>query len=276
MSESLTLNGVAVDTYAFMAPDLTGLMTGPSRRGENITVPGRHGAVVTPRKRFESNDLVLPLWINGCLPDGSIPSGSTEQIELFKRRDELLRLLYADPLRVAFTRPDGNEVAAVCEVSDVLDFTRQRMEPMAQVSVALNVPGAFWSDAATQTQTVTGTTGAVQALSAFAAATAPMQDLTITFVGPISNPTLTHGNRYVTYNGAISAGRQLVISTSNWTVSPGTGAAWTPDIRQISFGPGPEWFALDPTLAPFQVALTHTGGGSATCSISGRRCYLAP
>ena len=57
---------------------------------------------------------------------------------------------------------------------------------------------------------------------------------------------------------------------------PGTGTLWTPEIRNIDQGrPGP-WFELDPATVPYSVTFTHTTGGSATATISGRRKYLAP
>lgn len=274
MSEALTLNGVSLASMAYMLPDISGIMSTPARRGENVTVPGRHGAIRTRNKRFDPAEIVLPLWILGCEEDGSIPVGSTEAEEFFNRRDELLKLLYSDTLILEYTRPDGRAVQASVEVAgDPVDFTRVGAQPIGKIAVALTVTDAFWSDSATVTQTVTGSTGVVQALTAFEGATAPMADLVLTF-GPCNNPTLTAGNRFVTYNGVISAGRQLVMNTSNWTVGPGTGTSWSPDLRQVTFGPGPTWFELAPTVET--VTFTHTGGGSATCSIAGHRKYLSP
>lgn len=274
MSETLTINGVALDTYAYLTTSVAGLLQVPARRGSNVTVPGRHGAIRVP-KRFEPNDIVLPVWVNGALPDGSIPGGSTEAGEFYARRDELLRLLYADQLLLAFTRPDGSSRSVHAEVTEVIEFDRVGMRPEAQVNIGLTLYEAFWFDTLAVSQTVTGTTGTTQALTAFAGATAPMDELTLTF-GPCNNPQLIHGAAFVQYNGVISAGRQLVIDTASWTVGSGTGAAWAPDPRQVTFGPGPRWFELDPTVTPFQVQFVHTGGGSATCTIAGRRRYLAP
>lgn len=274
--EAFTINGTSLDTYAFMLSDLSKVLAGPGPRGSNQVVPGRHGTIRTPRKRFDEVEYALPLWINGCLPDGSIPAGSTERAELFARRDELLRLLYADPLICAYTRPDGTTVQAHCEVSDVLDFTTVAAQPYAQVSVALRNPSAFWFDADPVSQTVTGVSGTVADLTAFADATAPITDLTITYSGPINNPTLLHGpSRFLTWNGVVASGKQLVINTGNWTVSPGTGTAWSPDLRDVSFGPGPSWLELDPTLSSFQITLNHTAAGSASVTLTARRAYLS-
>lgn len=277
MAEAFTINGVSLDTYAYMLTDISGTMTVAAKRGSNVTVPGRHGALRTP-KRFDVAEIVLPLWVVGALPDGSVPPGSTAAEEFFTRRDELLKLLYADPLLLEYTRPDGTSRSAYAEVSEVLDFARIGAGPEAKVSVALTLFEGFWFDTDPVSQIITGTTGVVQALAAFEGATAPMADLTLTFTGPVNNPQLNlgGGSAYVKYNGTVAAGRQLVIDTAVWQVSPGTGTIWSPDLRQVEYAPGPRWLELDATVTPFEVAFLHTGGGSASCSISGRRRYLAP
>lgn len=272
-AEALTLNGVSLASLAYMTTDISSLLTAPARRGDNVVVPGRHGAIPSTRKRFTENEFVLPLWIVGALADGSIPAGSTDREELFKRRDELLRLLYANPLVVAYTRPTGLAVQATCEVVDVLDFTRVAAEPFAKVTVAVRNPGAFWFESSSQTATITGATGTSSTLSAFATATAPMENLTITF-GPCSNPTITQGSTSFTYNGVISAGRQLVVNTAAWTLGIGTGSAWTPSYASVAYAPGPVWFSLNPAQS-LSVGFAHTGGGSATVTIAGPRAYLS-
>ena len=273
-TEAVTVNGVSLDSYCYMLTDMSGLMSTPSKRGTNVTVPGRHGTIRVPRKRYEENDLILKMWVLGALPDGSVPSGSTELREFIKRRDELLRLFWAETCTIAYTRPDGTTIQCTCEVEDVVDFSRQWADPMASVSVALKMPGAFWEDATPVNQTITA--GAPVDLTAFASATAPMQDLTLTFYGTTNNPRLVHGDKYFVYNGVISAGRQLVVPTTSWTPSAGTGTSWSPDIRQYEFGPGPQLFELDPLRSPFQIQYTHTGSGTPSMVISGRRKYLAP
>jgi hypothetical protein len=277
VAEALTINGVSLDTYAFMASDISGLMRVPERRGDNVVVPNRHGRIQTPGKRFDANEIVIPLWIVGADPvTGKLPTVAEELEEFFARRDQLLQLLYAEPMTLAFTRPNGHVVQARGEVVDVLDFTRRYNEPLAQVSVAIELVDAFWEDADSVSENVVGETDTVVPLTAFAGATAPMSDLVITVFGPCNNPMFAHGARWVKYNGVVNAGQQLQIDTGSWIVGPGTGTLWTPEIRNIDQGrPGP-WFELDPATVPYSVTFTHTTGGSATATISGRRKYLAP
>lgn len=276
MAEALTINGVSLDTYALMLSDISGLMTVPERRGDNVVVPNRHGRIKTLGKRFDANELTLPLRVWGSEPDGSIPVDSDDRREFFKRRDELLQLLYADPMLIQYTRPDGHTVQARGEVVDILDFTRRFAEPSAQVNVAIEIADAFWEDEDSVSQAVDGPTDTVVPLTAFVGATAPMSDLVITVFGPCNNPMFAHGDRWVKYNGVVDAGRQLQLDIGSWIVGPGTGSIWAPDIRNVDQGrPGP-WFEIDPATVPYSVTFTHTTGISASSTISGRRKYLAP
>jgi hypothetical protein len=274
MPEAFTINGVSLDTYAYMLTDISGIMSTAPRRGSNVTVPGRHGAIRTP-KRFDPAEAVLPMWVVGAQPDGSVPVDSTAAEEFFANRDALLNILNADPLLLQYTRGDGSSRSAYAEVTEALDFARVGIGPEAKVSVALTLFEGFWFDTLAVSQAITGTTGTIQALTAFVGATAPMDDLILTF-GPCNNPQINFGDSFVKYNGVIAAGRQLVINAGNWTVGYGTGAFWQPDLRQVEFGPGPRWFEISPTVAPFEAEFVHTGGGSATVTINGRRRYLAP
>lgn len=277
MTEALTINGVSLASYAFMTSDISGLMRVPERRGDNVVVPNRHGRIQTVGKKFDANEVVLPLWVVGADPvTGALPTLAEELEEFFVRRDQLLQLLYANPMTLAYTRPDGHVVQARGEVVDVLDFTRRYAEPLAQVSVAIELIDAFWEDAASVSQNVVGPTGTEVELTAFAGATAPISDTVITVFGPCNNPMFTHGSQWVRYNGVVNAGQQLQIDIGSWIVGPGTGTIWLPEIRNVEQGrPGP-WFEIDPATVPYSVTFTHTTGVSATATISGRRKYLAP
>lgn len=276
MNEGLTVNGRSLADLSFMTTDISSLLTVPARRGENALVPGRHGVIRTPGKKFTPGEVVLPMWVVGATSYGAIPFGSAAREEFIKRRDELLRLFFADTVTLAYTRPDGTVTQAACEVRDVIDFTRVGAEPLAKVNVALSILDAFWRDVTPVSQTITGATGAVAALTAFAKATAPMADLQVTFFGPVNNPKLQHSEASLQYNGVIAAGRELQLDCGNWSATDGSGTEWQPDVRQIYREPGPSWLELDPTESPFEIRFDHTGGGSASVEIAGRRAYLSP
>jgi hypothetical protein len=216
--EQLLVNGVDLGSYAFMTSDISGLLSVPARRGDDVVVPGRHGRIRRPRKRFDAGEIVLPMWIVGCRPNGTIPSGGMAR-EFFSRRDQLLRLFHGDDVALQFTRPNSEVLTTTAEVVDVMDFTRRWAEPIAQVSVALRLADAFWTETTDVSQTITGATGTTADLIAFAGSTAPIADARVTFYGPASNPQVAIGDRWVRYNGVIGAGRQLVLECGHWRAS---------------------------------------------------------
>lgn len=275
LPERLLVNGVDLGSYAYMTTDVSGLFRTPELRGENLVVPGRHGRLRVEGKRFDAGEIVLPLWVVGCRPDGSIPAGGMER-EFYRRRDELLQLFYGDEVVLRFRRPSGVELSTRVEVVDVMDFTRRYVEPLALVSIALTRIDPFWSDVEDAAQTITGVSGTAAALTAFAGATAPIPDARITFHGPVNNPRLAIGQRWVQFNGVISGGRQLVLECEHWRASPGNGEAWTPDHRQIYREPGPAWLEIPPSATPLEAVFTHSTGGVATVEIAGARKFLTP
>lgn len=274
--EELLVNGVSLGSYCFMTTDVSGLLTVPGKRGDDVVVPGRHGAIRLPRKRYDVNEIVLPMWVVGCQPDGTIPSHGRMEREFFQRRDQLLRLFHAEEVELTFTRADGMTLSTHAEVVDVMDFTRRWAEPLAQVSVALRLTDPFWVEDVDVSTTITGVSGTTAQLEAFAGSTAPITDAVITFSGPVNNPRLAIGERWVQFNGVVAAGRQLVLECEHWHVGPGTGADWDPDPRQVYREPGPCWLEIPPSPTPLTATFTHTGGGSATVEIAGRRKFLSP
>jgi hypothetical protein len=272
--EQLTVNGVDLGSYAYMTTDVSGLLTVPALRGEDVVVPGRHGRIRTEGKRFDANEIVLPMWVVGSRPDGLIPGGGMER-EFYRRRDDLLQLFHADEVELAFRRPDGLVLTAGAQVVDVMDFTRRYAEPLAMVSVALRLTDPFWVDATDVAQAITGVTGTTATLTLFDGSTAPIADARITFHGPVSNPRLAVGDRWVQYNGVVAAGRELVLECGHWRASAGAGAAWSPDERQVYREPGPAWFEFPPSRTPLTATFIHTGGGSASVEIAGRRKFLS-
>lgn len=271
MTESLTVNGISLATRSVMLTNTSGLMTAPGRRGENIQVPGRHGRIPTRSKRYEQGELVLDLWVDGVLADGTIPGGSTALRQFELRRDEILRAFHADTVVVDFTPDSGVTRRALCEVVDVMDFSRVGAEPLARVSVALVVPGAFWFELTDQTHTATLANGGSTSATPFAGATAPMDELVLTF-GPGNNPELGQGAVFFAYDGVIGAGQTLAVNTATWTAS-GTGGLVV-DYSKLRHGGSPRWFEMTPDDPAPTLSLIHTGGSPMQVTVVGRRKFL--
>lgn len=277
--QRLTVNGIDLAEYATIAESLAGLLTVPRRRGDNLHVPGRHGTLHTTRKLYDENTIVIPFLVAGAKPDGSMPLGSSEREELYHRADELCRVFASDQVTLEHTVPDGTTRRLVGEVLDVVSFTRNLgVTPViASVKVAVRASYPFWVDTHTVTSSLTVVTGGAALLGELASSTAPIDKMSIEFVGPISNPALfaPATGVYVAYDRVIPAGQKLVINTELWTLSPGNGAAWTVNYGVLRHGGASgRWFEIPPASPAPTVVLTHSGGGTATATITAANTYL--
>lgn len=273
--ESVVVNGVDLFSQATRLEDLTGLYVTPGRRTKNVPLPGRHGDIRLPLKVYNSGTIVLKMWVMGVSKTtGLVPGGSSTEVEFQDRVDELMTLFTADLLTIDHTLPDGSvrRIIAELDQAPVVFAPEVASNRFGSFSVALTVPGAFWTDVSPVSNSITGVTGSTGNMTNFVGASAPMTALTVTF-GPCSNPTISQGTTTLTYNGVISAGRQLVVDTGTWSLTSGTGTAWTPSYASLAYSPGPTWFYLDPTRS-MVITLVHTGGGSATVTIAGLRTYM--
>lgn len=282
MPETFTVNGVDLTNLAWKIEDASGAAIMPARRGDNILAPRRHGTIRIPRKRYGEGQFILKMWVKGLNPTtGLVPGGSTDIDEFYKNVDSLTRLFAAETLTVVHTRPDATARQFIGHLAlDPVAFTREVSSPLfGQFNVAITNPGAFWTDTSDTTQTLTGATGATLTWTSFQAATAPMDELVVTF-GPASNPQIVQSSTNVTlaYDAVIATGRKFVIDCAAWNLN-GTvdaGGNWSYNYAALRHSNSVRWFELTPNsdgTAPTTV-LTHTGGGSVSVTMTGRRKYL--
>lgn len=278
-SHLLTANGhnLMPDTGWCWLEDFSSLAVGPGLRGANVVVPRLHGEIRTANKRYVAAELVLPFWVKGIDPATGAPVADSER-QLSLNIDRLKRIFAAPNVQLVHSWDgDGARTLNAELAGEAPSVTWHRSAPAAAtLAVPLRAPEAFWADEEQYTQELVGASGVSVELAEFAEATAPMTDLLVTFLGPISNPLLVHGDRTVQWHGVIPAGRQLVLNTKTFQASSGTGTPWSPDERQVEWAGGPNWFELDPTRTPFEVELSHTGGGSAAARITAARKYFNP
>ncbi|MFC5997105.1 hypothetical protein ACFQE5_23105 [Pseudonocardia hispaniensis] len=277
-ADGLRLNGLDIRRHAYRPRDLSALLRVPAKRGADLVIPGEHGELHIPGKRYEAGVVALPLLVLGCDPDtGRVPAGSTARRELYKRMDELIAAIGDEQLLIERVRPDGAERELRGEVLDVLDPRTQPPGNLAEVTVVLKTADPFWSDTADRTGSLTVATGGSGQLTALDSATALMQDLLVE-IGPSANPRLEQpaSGIFVGWNGIIAADQTLQINTATWTVTGTGGLTVTPaDYERLHYGGAGtrRWFALRPEPGGPTVQLTHTGGGTATATVTGRRKY---
>lgn len=286
-AETLSVDGVVLNTLAKNVESLTGRLRVPQVRGSNPEVPGRHGSIFVRTKTYETGQIVLPMWVRGCDDDGAIPGGSSARREFYKRVDELIALFTRRDglLDVRHTLPDASVRQALCEVTDVVNLTSETPNPLGMVSVALDVPGVFWRDVSDVSHDtgVGVTVPNTLSLTNFAGATAPMDELSYRFVGPITNPKVEAYRNSIPlgqpiwfqYGAVVPGGQSLIVDCAAWTLS-GTGGL-TPNMAALTHAGASRWMVVQPgvQLAAPQVRLTGSSTTGATqLVITGRRKFL--
>lgn len=284
MAETWTVNGIDLNTFAWKIEKGDGLASTPPLRDTDIEIPGRHGVLAASRLSYGAGQLVLNMWVKGVdSATGLVPGGSTDVDAYHGNADTLVRLFNAPTLTVVHTWPNGTARKAVGRLTSSIDFTREVSSPLfGRFSVAVRIHGGFWLDNANPTpQALSLTSGSAGTLTNYAAATAPMDRLAVTF-GPMPNPqvTQTSTGNFLAYDGVIAGGRQLVIDQNAANPLLGTidaGGFWTPDYSLLRFSGGSPWFELRPEPAGGPVLqLSHTGGGNGSVTVSGPRAYFTP
>jgi hypothetical protein len=230
-TEDITVESVSLKTYAKNIETLGATLRAPSKRGANAQSAMRSGGLWTPYKPHDEGNMVWPMWVVGTDDNGAIPSG-TERTWFYTRVDELTAL-FDKPhglLDIRHTLPDASIRQAFCECVGILDFTTQGANPIGKVQVELGIPGSYWQDVNNTAPAKNTTVGSAWTFAT--GGTAPMDDATYTIDGPITNPRITdeYTGAYVQYNGALTAGQQLVLNASTFAV---TATGITPNLANL-------------------------------------------
>lgn len=273
-SEILTVNGVVLNTLAKNIESLTGRLRAPALRTQNIEVPGRHGKLRTPNKKFDENLISLPMWVAGCDDDGLIPTDSTARIEFYKRVDELTRLFKggSQVLDMRHTLPDGTVRQIFGDTLDVFDFTTSAA-PTGKFVVNFLAFYPFWQSLAAITQELAAD-GATANFTRFAPSTAPIEAVAYKITGPWTNPVLTFADgSWVAYDVALTTGQTVTIDSGAWTLTGGGGH--TVDYSKIRHDGGDDrWATLPPTSQVVQLAGTARVAGTTKLALTARNMFL--
>lgn len=259
----LTANGVELAAVVHNLTSLTGRWTTPPRRGGDILIPGRHGALRATGKKFGPGTVTLPMWVTGDTVAGTRAN-----------LDTLTRVFAADTVELVHTPPGGVARRVTGQVLDVVEFSALPGATSAQFSVSLTTAGAFWEDVATVTASKTGTSGTWE-VTEFAGATAPMDDLKVKFTGPATNPRVTNPTGvYVAYNAALTGSQTVTIDCATWSFPAADQVGITPTLSALAHGGDPRWFVLEPRDPNPQVTASQTAGTTGVFQLVGRRKYL--
>lgn len=267
----LHVNGTVLNTLAWNVRTLTGRLRVPGRRGADVVVPGRHGAIRTPGKRYDTAEVVLAMWVVGADQDGLIPQDTTSRRLMAANIDKLAKLFGAGTVELVQTRPDGTLRRLEGEVTGVIDFTTMAGATRAEFAVTVRSWMAFWQDTVDVTADFTGE--GAWPVNEFTAATAPCDELKLTLYGPSSNPRADSGGVWAQYNQVIPIGQDVTLDCKTWELSGGGGLV--PNHSLVAHSGDARWFVLAPGDPPV-VTLTDTSPNLVRARLVGRRNYLNP
>jgi len=274
--EGLSWAGVDVATWAVHAIDLSGLLTIPGRRSENLTVAGRDGALRVPRKPYEPRDFGVDFWVRGCDADGRVPPDG-QNAEFYRNMDLLSALCVQDVAMMVHTLPDGTRRQLPVEAANTIDPTRWKAGMLARVPVEFTSHWAFWRSEHVVVAEHPGlAAGQTWELTEFAPSTGRISDALVTFgVGSTTgnNPVLTDvaTGIGIGYRHTFGAGHRITVGDYSWDPT-----GFTFDRTQLVKDPriGP-WWVLDPVpgAAGPTVRLDLTGGGPMGIRVEARQAW---
>lgn len=279
-SETLSVNGVVLNTLAMNIESLTGRLRVPSLRTPNVTLPGRHGTLRTVQKMYDEGQIVLPMWVRGSNEDGEILENHRE--EFYSNLDILSRLFRDSSglLEVLHTLPDGSVRRAMAECTEVIDFSAKGGIPLGKFSVALKVPSVFWEDQLpTSVDLDIAHNGPVNQLQG---GTAPIEDAVFVIHGPAVNPrieSMVDGQslevpNWFQYNGTVELGDTLTVDCANWELSS---TGFTLSYSNFTHSGGARWLTLYPGSGdgiPQVEVSAFTTGSESKVVLTARRKFL--
>lgn len=213
VSEYWEVDGVSLHTWAWAIETLSGRDGVPGRRGDNVALAYRPGALWVP-KALEPRQLSLALWVKGSDADGVIPgAGARAQ---FRQNLEALKALFGVTERelVLTRRIQTLSTLLVqtgkAECVGTLD-PNMRGNTLAGLVVDLLMADPFWYGA--QVAPAVPLAGA----TIVNAGNVRARWMTVVFTGPFTTQvTLTNQtlNSWLKYTGTVAGGETITIDTS--------------------------------------------------------------
>lgn len=294
---TLSLNPISVikdgvttrlDTLAYNISTRKGIVHMAGLRTTGEVVPGRHGRPYVPGQRRETGKILLNMWAQDKDVNGA--PGADPYVVWRSNMDKLLRIFDTTFQQVTIVEQlSGTDIRyADCEVTSAID-PDYLGRAFGKFIVELEINNTFWTnDTDLEWSSATGTganaAGALQNITTFAGATAPMEDYLILVDGPWTSPEIVDGvtGHSLKYNGTLANGRQWLIDTTLWNSLEGpntmgyTGTGGTSVITStISSGYySPRLFGLTPRDPNPQLKLLGSGLGAASrVRVKGRKKF---
>lgn len=177
----------------------------PDRRGDNITIPFRHGTIHTP-KFYDQRVLTFGIAITG-----------TTAADVEGTFDDLRALLSVrTPQTLSMTMEDATVRTAQATVDSNMDVERAT-NTLARVVVEFTLCEPYFRSNTLIADNTTLIDASPTAMVFDNTGTIEERDPIITLTGPLSNTVITNStnNVVLTYTGAIAGGEVVIIQTVN-------------------------------------------------------------
>lgn len=112
------LDGFNLSTLATNVKSRSAGWSIPGKIGDNIRVPGRHGAFFTEGKTYDEGDLTLSMWAAGCNEDGTLPLEDDAKKKVRDNLDKLTSLFTPSNRLLNLRQITGTEVALINEITN--------------------------------------------------------------------------------------------------------------------------------------------------------------
>lgn len=255
--EYYSVDGQDLANYAYGVEVLDGTEGIPSRRGGNIAVPNRPGAIWRPKMPAERT-ITLAMWVRERDVDDQ--AGADPHARFNANMEGLKRLFGVYHRQVALTKRKTLEtglltLTSLGECVNTLDFTEVDRD-IARFTVDLLLNDPFWYGSEVAPSLSSGAGSITNAGSGVA------YKMKIRFNGSVTNPTVTNtsGNVSVTYTGTIPGGQWVELDTGLFTAVTNGGVNVT---GSVSHGGAASWMELYPGVNSMSLS-----GGSATVTYS--------
>lgn len=285
-SHPITIDNVRLDTWAWNITTKEGWDLGLAVVGTDEPVPGRHGEIWTPNKKFGAGRFIVEMWVRGSLANGMPPSHGDAYAQYRENLDKL-RLLFGVRHRLLDVRQDLGPLGvrrAYCEVRGAVD-PKMVASARGTFSVLFQNPGAFWEDVdLIAHDSGIGVTTGTRHVTEFAGGSAPILDSELVFDGPWTTPYIIDpatGHK-LQLSSNVPAGQQWYVNCKKRTSRVGTNIAWSDSggtdvyLNTSKVGPhAPALFGFTPEFENFPT-VTLGGGGLNTTSrfrMRGRRKF---
>lgn len=252
------LSTVAWNVRALGAPEQV-----PTRRGENLVIPGKTGRQSMSSKKLDERRLQLSMFVKATPQGGGDMSGS----QLWANLDTLKKLFATDGVgTLKHESGAGTTRIALAEVVDTVEF--QPEGPWHYVFVVeFAMADPFWYAEAGRTFGPTTITGSPQNMAIANNGTYQSAKGILRVTGQIVDPKVEIDDYWVQYTGTVSSGSTLTIDVGNYQALLGT-----VDVSgDISHSGGLEWL-----IVPTGGSITMTVTGSSLSSPSVRLDFTEP